>query len=138
MNKVKKAQWVAALRSGKYQQARGILCSVRFSKRSYCCLGVLSDLAVADGVGQWLKLDPEYLSYSIDGTESNSVSGYYADTIQVWAGTRNEFSDDEAETAISFSYIKDGERLRQAESLADLNDGGFTFDQIADLIDYFL
>lgn len=36
-----KAAWVAALRSGKYEQGKGTLCS---ADRHYCCLGVHSEI----------------------------------------------------------------------------------------------
>jgi hypothetical protein len=41
--------WVAALRSGKYEQARGNL----REGDGFCCLGVLCDLASKDGGPQW-------------------------------------------------------------------------------------
>ena len=49
-------EWVAALRSGKYQQGRGGLLESR--SNTACCLGVLCDLQVAKGV---LKKDPTLL-----------------------------------------------------------------------------
>jgi len=36
--------WVAALRSGSYQQTTGSLCHVTSTGQSYCCLGVVADL----------------------------------------------------------------------------------------------
>ena len=39
-------KWIAALRSGKYEQGRDQL----RSGKEYCCLGVLCDLAVKNGV----------------------------------------------------------------------------------------
>lgn len=44
MPKELKAKWLAALRSGKYKQATGVLCD---KAGGYCCLGVLE--MVADG-----------------------------------------------------------------------------------------
>lgn len=41
-----KERWCAALESGAYSQGIGYLCR----NGSYCCLGVLCDLAVKDGV----------------------------------------------------------------------------------------
>ena len=41
--------WVAALRSGEYEQAQGQL----WSGDGFCCLGVLCDLAARDGGPQW-------------------------------------------------------------------------------------
>ena len=38
-------QWMAALRSGKYQQIKGTLMGVsEFGETGYCCLGVLNNL----------------------------------------------------------------------------------------------
>lgn len=48
MNKEIADQWVAALRSGEYEQSqRGYL---RDGENRYCCLGVLCDLAARAGV----------------------------------------------------------------------------------------
>lgn len=46
MNKEIKEKWVAALRSGKYTQSKQKL----KTKYGYCCLGVLCDLAVKEGI----------------------------------------------------------------------------------------
>lgn len=46
MNPDVKRRWVEALRSGRYQQTTGAL----NRGDSYCCLGVLTELAVEDGV----------------------------------------------------------------------------------------
>lgn len=43
--------WVAALRSGEYEQARYQL----NSGKGFCCLGVLCDLAVKDGGDPWVQ-----------------------------------------------------------------------------------
>ncbi len=49
MNPEVKARWVAALRSGEYKQATGVL---RRGGKSFCCLGVLCDLH-SEFAGQW-------------------------------------------------------------------------------------
>lgn len=41
LNTEVKTKWLEALRSGKYKQGRGKLCS---ADREYCCLGVLIDV----------------------------------------------------------------------------------------------
>lgn len=43
MRKKVKQLWVEALRSGKYEQGRGVLCS---SNNKYCCLGVLTEVYI--------------------------------------------------------------------------------------------
>jgi len=52
--------WLDALRSGKYKQTQGLLCEMspfdadgKRSPVSFCCLGVLADLAVKDGGPAW-------------------------------------------------------------------------------------
>lgn len=51
MNKSVKQMWVEALESGKYRQAREELKVTDWSKHAaYCCLGVLCNLAVKNGV----------------------------------------------------------------------------------------
>lgn len=48
MTPVTKQAWIDALRSGKYKQARGALARVdEDGCTSYCCLGVLADIAGA-------------------------------------------------------------------------------------------
>lgn len=42
-----KQQWIEALESGKYQQGCGVLYNARTD--TYCCLGVLCDIARFDG-----------------------------------------------------------------------------------------
>ena len=44
MNEQVKDKWVAALKSGKYKQARGYL----KTENGYCCLGVLCELFIAE------------------------------------------------------------------------------------------
>ena len=50
MNKVVKNKWVAALNSGNYKQGAGKLKYGNQSGTFHCCLGVLSELAVKEGV----------------------------------------------------------------------------------------
>jgi hypothetical protein len=47
MNKKLKQKWVAALRSGKYQQGSSVLKRVDNGETSHCCLGVLCE---TDGI----------------------------------------------------------------------------------------
>lgn len=55
MNPEIKALWLAALRSGEYQQAEGML----RSDVGFCCLGVLCDLHAKAGLGAWDELSYE-------------------------------------------------------------------------------
>lgn len=55
-----KAKWVAALRSGKYQQTTGQL----RNEKGFCCLGVLLDVW---GRGEWLGELYSYETGDIEG-----------------------------------------------------------------------
>ena len=44
------AEWVAALRSGEYQQGRYDL----HPNTTWCCLGVACDIAIRHGIGRWI------------------------------------------------------------------------------------
>lgn len=110
-----KARWIAALRSGEYEQAYGQL----RSNKGYCCLGVLSEIAVDAGV-----ITKERIDTGDGWTEAygNGSSGYLPSLVRDWAG------------------LPDTNPLVQADgrgqSLAWVNDhSGKTFTQIADLIE---
>lgn len=56
MIKEYKEKWVAALRSGQYQQGRGVL-RINGPTGQYCCLGVLCDVMEKEGNGRWFTGD---------------------------------------------------------------------------------
>lgn len=63
MNVEIKRRWVEALRSGRYRQGRQVLVEPdHILGDAFCCLGVLCEIAVQDGVivrgGQWYR-DPK-------------------------------------------------------------------------------
>lgn len=115
MNKDKKALWVAALRSGKYAQGRGLLHHVE-GVELHCCLGVLSALAAQDCASERTYDQPEN-RYAYDGH-----SRVLSDSVMEWA---------ELESSDPCVYV--GET--SFSSLAVLNDTGSSFAKIADLIE---
>lgn len=60
MNKELKEKWVAALRSGKYHQAKRCLNHLDM----FCCLGVACDIS---GLGQWSSSE-----YFVEGESKSS------------------------------------------------------------------
>lgn len=118
MNPKIKAEWVAALRSGKYVQGKGML---RRESGSYCCLGVLCDLHARANPesGMWIE--------GVDGWlyESGERS-YYAlpSEVQQWAG----FDQDDVEVVVPGRGVK-------TDGLAGHNDRGRTFEEIAKAIE---
>ena len=117
-----KEQWVAALRSGEYEQGQRALAK----DGKFCCLGVLCELAWKAG-GVTVKDSSESSGYVYYDGDSSTLPS----TVQEWAGLND------ANPAVTVGY----ERI----SLAELNDGGerpedwlgdpYSFAQIADLID---
>jgi hypothetical protein len=106
MNPEIKAEWVAALRSGKYVQGYEKL----HTNLGLCCLGVLCELGM-----------PQLGPYE-------GGAGHPPQQFLEWSGLTNRHGDLPIET-----------RSGDTTCLIDLNDSRlFSFDQIADVIDYFL
>ena len=69
-----KAQWLAALRSGDYQQGKSLL---HYEDR-FCCLGVLCDLYAKDTGNTW---ESDGLAYTMHGSDQ-----MLPPQAQEWAG----------------------------------------------------
>ena len=130
MNQEIKERWAAALESGEYQQGRGAL--VRKSATgnlSYCCLGVLCELAVADGVIEPAVFfsDREEFGGAVPGEYAGS-QGLPPRVVMEWAGaSANEVNWSDFGVAVpGTTYQKD--------YLATLNDTGHPFTVIAQAI----
>lgn len=103
--------WIEALRSGKYKQAVGVLES---TSGGFCCLGVACKVAEEHGVE---VIYDEYKGIkTVAGASLTSQS-----SVKKWLG------------------IGDGHGFPTTNSnllpLAVLNDGGTTFEEIADIIE---
>lgn len=119
MNEQIKQEWIDALRSGEYEQGKG---SLRDRDQRYCCLGVLCDLAVKHGVIQ----APTYYE-DVDQPESFGLyiyegqGGLLPQSVVQWSGLSNNTG--------GF-----GDKF-QRQTLVDMNDGGASFETIADIIE---
>jgi hypothetical protein len=124
MNQEYKNEWVKALRSGEYEQGTGKLCSIdENGKNSFCCLGVLYDLAV--------KKEPEKFSWDNKSVIDTAypVSDNISDDgilLPEWFVEHINF-----EGGSSGKFIIDDDEFY----LYDMNDDGMTFNQIADSIE---
>lgn len=140
MNPEIKARWVAALRSGDYKQGEGTLRRVDGTV-THCCLGVLCELAVQDGVGRMveskLNQDPSsIIKVTFFGDRGDETSTDIPPNVQAWAGLVSDDLEDEARYPSNPEVEwtdEDGNVGRQ--SLAILNDGGVPFDKIAQIIE---
>jgi hypothetical protein len=100
-----KAQWLAALRSGDYQQGRSLLHYEDRCEDQFCCLGVLCDLYAKDTGNTWERHGSVCTMHGLDGMLPPQV--------QVWAGL--EYAD--------------------PMGLAGRNDDGATFEELAAIIE---
>ena len=109
-----KEKWVTALRSGEYKQGREYLKTLSGENTYYCCLGVLCELALKEGVnlttGKGCLTDDTFTIHY--NGESTSPSG----TVLQWA-----------------DLPLDGEIVNDLIQKNDVD--GESFDQIADYIE---
>lgn len=111
--KANRDKWTAALRSGRYPQGkRALLSTDDQGRQCFCCLGVACEVAVQAGV----IAPPADGSY---GGEKNILPT----SVQEWLG----LYDDAGITRTEHD---------STSCLTELNDdAGWTFEQIADLVD---
>jgi hypothetical protein len=132
-----KTQWQAELRSGKYAQGKRALASRQTStdedgnsvtSNTYCCLGVLCELAKAEGVVK--SFDVNYnndVPYGLAPTEANpypqTSTSYLPQPVIDWAGLVTQDGD---------PLLTIGEDYKRA---SEHNDNERTFADIADALD---
>lgn len=113
MNPEIKQLWLEALRSDKYKQGNGLL---RTFDNKFCCLGVLCDI--------YTKTTD--IGWNDDNRHSYGMGMYTASLdpdVQEWAGVDN-----------TWGYIWLDEEGRKT-NLANMNDSGKTFEEIAKVIE---
>jgi hypothetical protein len=123
--------WVDALRSGEYEQAKRALTVVEDDgKQKDCCLGVACKVAIKNGVSLALTRIRE------KGEDKPALTAYngHVDVMPTpvwhnWLGVH--CSNPEIDFGEGM-WLKDHEW----PSLATFNDYGFSFNQIADIIEW--
>lgn len=118
--------WIAALESGEYDQARGTLQQIEESRtgdeiypKGFCCLGVLCEVAIKNGLNVE-KVEKPWLSK----VAYDNYTDFLPSTVQSWAGMKTSTGE--------FDVYDNLER--DTEELTDLNDTGKTFKEIAQII----
>lgn len=111
-----KTEWLSRLRSGKYIQGKNTLRQpLADGGHAHCCLGVLCDIFAEDGEGQW---DGSNFFYGKDGGLGlNSGDGILPENLARKTG------------------LEANPLTRGGTGLAELNDDGVSFADIADLIE---
>lgn len=120
MNPLVKRQWVQALRSGKYLQGRNRLCQPGKTGLLFCCLGVLCEIAVQNGI-----INPPIRKESGEVRYDGDMFDLPR-SVKFWAGMNN------VDVKIDgwFSGSKD-----RPHTLGSINDAGIGFERIAELIE---
>lgn len=115
MNPEVKGLWLTALRSGDYIQGQGRLHKVVGGQAQFCCLGVLCEIAVGQGV------IPSARAFRFDDGNSEFEYGnsyvYLPPEVEEWACVDQEG------------------RVDTDLSLTSMNDSGYNFDAIANVIE---
>lgn len=116
MNPEVKAKWLAELRSGEKKQGKGTLCRDNLEgDRTYCCLGVLSQIAADEGV------IPQPVRFSLR---------YRYGPDQNWADLPVE--------VMRWADLESNDPLAGDEALSSMNDRSATFRVIAEAIEEYL
>jgi hypothetical protein len=121
MNKRIKAEWIVELRSGKYVQGTGQLRKVEldsFGKphSEFCCLGVLCNM--------YAKAHPRLAAKEKDPMSFMGEDCFPPLKVYKWAGFKTINQHDQ-------NHILVGDTN---DSLAEVNDGGASFNEIADIL----
>lgn len=133
MNPEIKAKWVAALRSGQFKQGKHVLHNT--DDNSFCCLGVLCEI-------NGLKKSPTTAVINSETGEKVNCSSYEYESVEYQFATTNERVLPRA--ALVKLGLEDHEKFQNPniaeyeKSLAELNDSGHSFEQIADIIEKYL
>lgn len=110
MNKKIANRWISALRSGKYKQnydALGIIDIDNKKERSYCCLGVLCELAIKSKINVKRKIKRYKIYY-------NNKLDIAPPIVRDWAG----FKDDDSQ--LTLSRLNDGYIMKKSMSFKQI------------------
>jgi hypothetical protein len=124
MNKKIKKLWVKALRSGDYTQGTG---SLRDSENNFCCLGVLCNLHA--------KASPQIAAEQEDETLYLGEGGLLPFVVAEWADFKLSELILDATGGYDGAPVCNVRLAGRDADLASLNDGGLSFDNIANLIE---
>ena len=127
MNTEVKQKWIDALRSGKYEQGSEKL----RSQQGYCCLGVLCDLYSQEKNQDWeFRGDKDYLQ-TTDYWYFEDQSEFLPDSVRDWAG----LPVGNPNVRVDVTEADDENDWFYTDEIANLNDSGYTFNELSKLIE---
>ncbi len=137
MNPEIKQKWVDALRSGEYEQGNGKL----YSGQGYCCLGVLCDLYSKENNLKWefrgddvIKTEDEVVPSQLQKCDYfyfDDESEFLPNSVQEWA----QLSVNNPQVKVEVEEETEEEAFFYFDEIANLNDVGYTFPQLANIIE---
>ena len=113
-----KQRWVEALRSGSYKQLTGVLHRDSSSGSAFCCLGVLCDLAIQDGI---LPGWDRFVDFPDEEEPGEWTDEFLPGRVQAWAGCNANPGVTLDDCSVALAACNDERNL--------------SFPQIADLIE---
>lgn len=120
-------QWIAALRSGQYRQTKGLL--ENLETHGFCCLGVGCDL--------FLKETRQIYDEELESALTAANYGPLGDVDYELAPEAlvKKLRLRDRDGSIDLDWLESHGVEHAPKSLADMNDTGATFTQIADFIE---
>lgn len=130
MNEAQKDEIVHELRRGIHRQGKHALCNVVAGQNYYCCLGIMMLL-----YSQKCKVEITTAVTSIVGQARRKFDG---ETYTLTPEAMLYYGVHKGCCVIEHPMMKNKSNVpRPSIALSDLNDGGFTFSQIADVLEHF-
>lgn len=124
MNTQVKEKWIAALRSGEYEQGQQRL----RGRDGFCCLGVLCDLYSKETAKDWeFRGNDETIHLPMDYWYFDEESEFLPQSVMEWAGIETNCP----EVAVEDDDV--GESIY--DSIANLNDSGYSFSALSNIIE---
>lgn len=135
-----KQLWLDALRSNTYTQGEGALHTIDDTgQERLCCLGVLCQVAMKEGVV--LRRTARLDSGGRTIVEYNNLDGVLPDPVLQWSGLDNRNPSFRPGHDVAMGFIVRNPDFPTASvgvSLAECNDNGYTFTEVADIIEKYL
>lgn len=124
MDQKVKEKWVAALRSGEYEQTKSCLQDLS----GFCCLGVLTDLYIKEtGDGGWRERYEEVYHGLDDWSQEVLVGYFHGSESELPIGEVMDWADLDVDEMVDIGGVE--------AKLYEHNDAGASFAQIADAIE---
>jgi hypothetical protein len=130
MNPDVKQMWLKDLRSGEFEQGQGYL----RAEDKYCCLGVLCEIAVREGVIS----PPEKAAYGDYYRYGDDLSRDYLvlpQAVREWAGLEKAGPEVPVPPGFPEDPCRDGSDVISLTELNDHAEMPYSFPQLADLIE---